>query len=59
MDYNNPVEKRMYVTLSPCTRCAKAIVNAGIRQVIYDVKYRDERGITLLQNSGIEVRQFE
>jgi len=59
MDYNNPVDKRMYVTLSPCASCAKAIVNAGIDEVIYDVKYRDERGIELLQNSGTSVRQFE
>jgi dCMP deaminase len=30
MDYNNPKKKTMYVTLSPCRACAKAIVNAGM-----------------------------
>ena len=30
LDYNNPKRKTMYITLSPCRMCAKAIVNAGI-----------------------------
>ena len=28
MDYNNPKYKKLYVTLSPCRQCAKAMVNA-------------------------------
>ena len=38
MDYNNPCTKKMYLTLSPCEVCAKAIVNAGIEEVIYSVQ---------------------
>ena len=30
MDYNNPKRKILYVTLSPCRMCAKAIINSGI-----------------------------
>ena len=37
MDYNNPKKKILYVTLSPCRMCAKAIVNAGIDEVVYDL----------------------
>ena len=33
MDYNNPKDKTLYVTLSPCKMCAKSIVNAGIDKV--------------------------
>ena len=40
MDYNNPCEKKMYLTLSPCEVCAKAIVNANIKEVIYSEFYR-------------------
>ena len=58
MDYNNPKKKTMYVTLSPCRMCAKAIVNAGIDIVIYDECYRDTAGINILLESDIDVRKF-
>ena len=58
MDYNNPKKKTMYVTLSPCPMCSKAIINAGINKVIYDESYRDLRGIELLEDACIEVRKF-
>ena len=33
---------RLYVTLFPCNECAKAVIQAGIKTVIYgDDKYRD------------------
>lgn len=45
----------IYVTHSPCYDCAKAIINAGIRRVIYEVDYRDGAGRALLGEAGIEV----
>ncbi len=57
-DYNNPKKKILYVTLSPCKMCAKAIVNAGISKVVYYDEYRDTSGLDILQESGIEVCQF-
>lgn len=56
LDYNNPKKKKMYVTLSPCKMCAKAIVNAGVNEVVYLEKYRDESGLRLLADAGILVR---
>jgi dCMP deaminase len=56
-DFNNPKAKRMYLTLSPCRQCAKAIVNGGIKEVVYAEEYRDTSGIKLLLSSGIAVRQ--
>jgi len=58
MDYNNPKQKTMYVTLSPCKMCAKAIINAGISEVVYDEEYRDTGGLELLKNAGIVVRKY-
>lgn len=58
LDYNNPKKKIMYVSLSPCKMCAKAIINAGISEVVYKEKYRDESGIRLLMSAGIRVRQI-
>tara|TARA_R100001163_G_scaffold63662_2_gene56081 strand:+ start:71 stop:463 length:393 start_codon:yes stop_codon:yes gene_type:complete len=58
MDYNNPKIKIMYVTLSPCRMCAKAIINSGINKVVYDKKYRDTSGLDLLAESGIKIERF-
>ena len=56
-DFNFPKDKKMYVTLSPCIMCAKAIINSDIRSVIYINKYDDE-GIGLLRRHGIFIRKF-
>jgi len=53
MDYNNPKRKIMYVTLSPCKMCAKAIINSGISEVRYLEAYRDTEGLDILRASNI------
>ena len=58
-DYNYPKKKKMYLTLSPCTVCAKAIVNAGIDEVIYcDFYEHGEESIKILTDADIVVRSF-
>lgn len=58
LDYNNPKQKTMYITLSPCKHCAKAIINGGIDKVIYLNTYRDTSGLNLLKEHGVEVMQY-
>jgi len=59
MNYNNPCKKKMYLTLSPCEVCAKAIVNAGIDEVIYSEFYvHGESGLRILNKAGILVRSY-
>tara|TARA_R100000152_G_C6557553_1_gene29654 strand:- start:84 stop:464 length:381 start_codon:yes stop_codon:yes gene_type:complete len=58
MDYNNPKNKKLYLTLSPCKMCAKAIVNASINEVVYCEKYRDASGLEILKKSGVIIRPF-
>ena len=58
LDYNNPKRKKMYLTLSPCQMCAKAIVNAGIDEVVYNAEYRDLSGVEILKDSGVVTRTF-
>jgi dCMP deaminase len=58
LDYNNPKAKTMFLTLSPCPLCAKAIVNSGIKQVIYKEEYRELKGLEILINAGIKVEKF-
>jgi dCMP deaminase len=59
LDYNNPKSKTMYLTLSPCEYCAMAVINSGIKKVVYKEKYRDNTGINLLQNVGVEVVHYQ
>lgn len=55
MDFNDPVEKKIYVTNFPCRSCSKRIVNAGIKHLIYDQEYRDMSGLTILVHADIRV----
>lgn len=45
----------LYVTASPCIECAKLIIQAGIKRVVYAEKYRLEDGLELLRKAKIEV----
>jgi deoxycytidylate deaminase len=38
--------------------CAKAIINAGIDEVIYDELYRDDSGLEILKSAGLDVRKI-
>jgi len=50
----------MYVSISPCTACAKLIIASGIKSVYYLQPYdRETHGLELLQKSGIKVEQFK
>ena len=51
---NNSEDSTLYVTASPCIECAKLIIQAGIRRVVYGEKYRLTDGIDLLERAGIE-----
>lgn len=44
----------LYVTASPCMECAKLIIQAGIRRVVFHELYRISDGIELLEHSGVE-----
>ena len=45
----------LYVTASPCIECAKLIIQAGIKRVVYAEKYRLEEGLDLLRRANIEL----
>ena len=52
---NNSEGATLYVTASPCIECAKLIIQAGIKRVVYGEKYRLTDGIDLLERAGITV----
>ena len=45
----------LYVTASPCMECAKLIIQAGIKRVVFNELYRISDGLDLLERAGIEL----
>lgn len=52
--YNSSNGATLYVTASPCLECAKLIIQAGIKRVVFNELYRITDGIDLLKRAGIE-----
>ena len=55
---------KLYVTLFPCNECAKAIIQSGIRTLVYaDDKYADTPGVMaskrMLRRAGVEFYRYE
>jgi|MEHZ01.6.fsa_nt_MEHZ011655612.1_4 dCMP deaminase len=48
----------IYITHAPCVECAKLIYGAGIDNVFYKQKYRDDDGVQFLVACGIKVEQL-
>tara|TARA_B100000902_G_C27231961_1_gene875327 strand:+ start:325 stop:705 length:381 start_codon:yes stop_codon:yes gene_type:complete len=59
LDYNNPKDKVMYLTLSPCINCSIAIINSGIKKVVFKEQYRNIDGINLLKDADIVIERFK
>ena len=56
---NNSDGATIYITASPCIECAKLIIQAGIKRVVYGEQYRLTDGIDLLKRASIEVEYLE
>ena len=54
----------LYVTLFPCNECAKAIIQTGIKEIVYcDNKYKDtvitQASAKMLKLAGVKTRQYK
>ncbi|MEO0293375.1 MAG: cytidine/deoxycytidylate deaminase family protein [candidate division WOR-3 bacterium] len=49
----------LYVTTHPCFTCAKMLINAGIKEIIYKEGYPDEFAKEILKEAGVKVIKFE
>ncbi len=49
----------LYVTSSPCIECAKLIIQAGIKRVVYADAYRLSDGIDLLKRASVELVEID
>lgn len=55
---------RIYVSLFPCNECAKAIIQSGIKEVVYmEDKYADTDGVKaskkMFEMTGVKMRQYK
>ncbi len=48
----------LYCTHQPCLVCAKMIVNAGIRVVVYLGEYPDPASTQLMEDAGVELVRY-
>ncbi|MNZ81151.1 tRNA-specific adenosine deaminase [compost metagenome] len=51
-------DAQLFVTLSPCLECAKLIVRAGVKRVVYKQHYRCTKGIDYLERYNVVVEQY-
>ncbi|MGL4364104.1 MAG: deoxycytidylate deaminase [Bacteroidales bacterium] len=55
---NSSEDATLYVTSSPCLECAKLIIQAGIKRVVFADYYHNDEGLNLLKRAKIEVEQI-
>ncbi|MBE6517702.1 MAG: cytidine deaminase [Thermoplasmata archaeon] len=48
----------IYTTTYPCSMCAKILINAGIKEIVYDEGYVDDLSKSLLDETDILIRRY-
>lgn len=48
----------VYITLSPCLDCAKLLVRAKVKRVVYLEQYRKTEGLEYLKKYGVQVERY-
>ncbi len=49
----------LYCTHQPCSVCARMIINAGIKRVVYQEGYPDAFSIELFEEAGVILERFD
>jgi dCMP deaminase len=49
----------LYCTTQPCTQCARMVVNAGIRRVVFQDEYADMLSMGLLTTGGVSLSKWD
>ena len=49
----------LYCTHQPCVLCAKMIVNAGIKRVVYEEGYPDDFALQIFSEAGVQIEQMK
>ncbi|HHT94453.1 MAG TPA: cytidine/deoxycytidylate deaminase family protein [Clostridia bacterium] len=48
----------IYVSIQPCVICAKLLINAGIKRIVFEGDYPDALSKELLEEAGIELVKY-
>ncbi len=48
----------LYVTVCPCEECAKGVIEAGVKRVVFDSDYYDRAGLLLLNKNRIKIAKI-
>ncbi|MBW2063841.1 MAG: cytidine/deoxycytidylate deaminase family protein [Deltaproteobacteria bacterium] len=49
----------LYCTNKPCVICSKMIINAGIKNIIYEDGYDDPLADRMLREAGLQIERFK
>ena len=49
----------LYCTNQPCVICAKMLINAGVKRIVYEVEYPDELALEMFGQAGVELIRLE
>lgn len=49
----------IYITTQPCVLCAKMLINAGVKEVLYAEGYPDDLSMSMLSEAGIDLYVFK
>lgn len=49
----------LYVSASPCVICAKMLINAGVKRIVYEEEYPDELAFKLLKEANVDLIKIE
>jgi dCMP deaminase len=49
----------LYCTNTPCVVCAKMLINAGVKEIVFSGNYPDELAKKMIHESKIILRQFQ
>lgn len=52
-------DKVAFVTTSPCTMCAKLIIQSGVSHVFYRAPYREPVGLEILKAGGVTPVRYD
>jgi dCMP deaminase len=51
-------DSTLYCTHQPCSLCAKAIINSGVRRVVFQGDYPDKFALKMLEQAEVEMVRF-
>ena len=49
----------LYTLYAPCIHCAKYLIAAGVKRIVYDKVYRNPDIAEYLKNAGIDVDRYQ